>query len=98
VVHEVGHFLGLDHSTIQIATMFSQALPAETKKRDLTQDDRNGYCALYGPLSEPIATPEPVTTSSGCSASAHSEHHLAQIGLMVICGFLLCGLSSQRWD
>jgi hypothetical protein len=98
VVHEVGHFLGLDHSSIQIATMFSQALPSETEKRDLTQDDRNGYCALYGPLAAPIPVPEPVRSNSGCGAAVYGDAQIAQVGLMVICGLLLCGLSSQRWD
>jgi hypothetical protein len=49
VVHEAGHFLGLDHSTVPAASMFAKAPLAETLKRDLDSDDVNGFCAIYGP-------------------------------------------------
>ncbi len=49
VTHEAGHFLGLDHSLESEATMFNTAPPGEILKRDLLEDDVNGYCALYGP-------------------------------------------------
>lgn len=50
VTHEVGHFLGLDHSADTEATMYGLAANGETKKRTLEQDDKDGYCALYQPL------------------------------------------------
>ncbi len=46
-VHEIGHFLGLDHSTVPGATMFAEAPMGEVRKRDLTSDDREGVCFLY---------------------------------------------------
>lgn len=46
-VHELGHLLGLEHSPLPDATMFADAPPEETKKRDLGQDDREGICAIY---------------------------------------------------
>ncbi|MBT9557047.1 MAG: matrixin family metalloprotease [Myxococcales bacterium] len=52
-VHELGHFLGLDHSTEKSATMYFTAPQGETKKRTLSQDDLDGYCALYGPNALP---------------------------------------------
>ena len=73
VVHEIGHFLGLDHSTKEFpdATMFASAPPQETKKRDLTQDDIDGYCALYGAGAAPwpvvIGTLPPKGQESACT-------------------------------
>ncbi|TNE48838.1 MAG: matrixin family metalloprotease [Deltaproteobacteria bacterium] len=46
-VHEIGHFLGLDHSTVPSATMFAEAPIGEMQKRDLASDDREGVCFLY---------------------------------------------------
>jgi len=50
LTHEVGHFIGLDHSDLSAATMFSTAPIGEITKRSLHPDDINGLCATY-PLS-----------------------------------------------
>ena len=47
VTHELGHFLGLDHSDDPTSTMVSQAEPGEVTKRTLEQDDIDGACTLY---------------------------------------------------
>lgn len=49
VTHELGHYLGLAHSTEPDATMYASALAGETIKRDLTADDVAGICAIYPP-------------------------------------------------
>lgn len=46
-VHEIGHLLGLDHSSDSNAVMYSK-IPPGTVKRDLAQDDIDGIHALYG--------------------------------------------------
>ena len=51
VTHEVGHFLGLDHTSVMDATMFASAPEGEFRKRDLHDDDLAGLCATY-----PMAT------------------------------------------
>lgn len=51
VTHELGHFLGLDHSDDPVSTMVSQAEPGEVTKRSLEQDDIDGACTLY-PIEE----------------------------------------------
>lgn len=55
-VHEIGHLMGLAHTTDVNASMFGSAAPGEVKKRDLNCDDfsamifkypsnaANGYC------------------------------------------------------
>ncbi len=56
LTHEIGHFLGLDHTqgdsftgtgSYLDATMFASAPLAETKKRSLEDDDINGVCTIY---------------------------------------------------
>ncbi len=46
IVHELGHFYGLDHSTVDSAVMEAR-YDAETPRRALTDDDTDGVCALY---------------------------------------------------
>jgi len=48
VTHEVGHFLGLDHSAVHRATMNPAVKESETWQRSLETDDRAGATALYG--------------------------------------------------
>ena len=50
ITHEFGHALGLDHSAQEQATMAPTALPGEISKRDLEQDDIDGYQNLYKDL------------------------------------------------
>lgn len=45
--HEIGHFLGLDHTPVPEATMYASAPVGETKKRSLDQDDLDGLCEIY---------------------------------------------------
>ncbi|MFP4600525.1 MAG: matrixin family metalloprotease [Persicimonas sp.] len=47
LVHEVGHFIGLDHTPVSEATMYASAAEGETKKRTLEQDDIDGICYIY---------------------------------------------------
>jgi len=49
LTHELGHYLGLAHSTDMDATMFASAVAGETVKRDLDIDDIAGICEIYPP-------------------------------------------------
>lgn len=49
LTHELGHYLGLAHSTEPDATMYASAIAGETIKRDLSADDAEGICAVYPP-------------------------------------------------
>jgi hypothetical protein len=47
ITHELGHAIGLEHSSVESATMFAQTRSSETSKRDLDADDISGVAALY---------------------------------------------------
>ena len=47
VTHEVGHFLGLDHSNVSQATMFASAPAGERAKFSLHADDIEGICEIH---------------------------------------------------
>ncbi len=47
LTHEVGHFLGFDHTPDVDATMFASAAACEIRKRDLGTTDLNGLCTVY---------------------------------------------------
>lgn len=48
VTHEIGHVLGLGHTSVKGAVMYPSLRP-RTKKLDLKIDDVEGVQALYGP-------------------------------------------------
>jgi hypothetical protein len=47
--HEVGHFLGISHSSLSEATMRPDYLPGSLGLRDLDADDAAAICATYPP-------------------------------------------------
>ncbi len=51
--HELGHALGLGHSSDFNATMYSSISGSSTKERSLNSDDINGVRAIYG-VADPI--------------------------------------------
>jgi Matrixin len=53
VTHEMGHFLGLNHSPNTDATMFGNYERGTTTLRDLSDDDSAGICAIYPPGDVP---------------------------------------------
>ncbi|MEZ0310191.1 MAG: matrixin family metalloprotease [Myxococcota bacterium] len=85
-VHEIGHFLGLAHtsSAFPRATMAARAVPGETEKRDLACDDagavtfkypadaENGYCSPPTPSCGNCAPPDSATTEAIVRISAQS--------------------------
>ncbi|RMG15965.1 MAG: hypothetical protein D6729_11585, partial [Deltaproteobacteria bacterium] len=81
-VHEMGHFLGLDHSYVNGSTMYP-SYSGGIAERDLHQDDIDGVCALYpgsctctGPADckqgevcqSGTCVPAPCTSNTECQA------------------------------
>jgi hypothetical protein len=52
LTHEVGHFLGLDHSTVENATMRANYDLSNLGARTLSSDDRAGICSVYSPMED----------------------------------------------
>lgn len=52
--HEVGHFLGLYHVSCQGAVMYPTSSPV-SENYTLSSHERAGMCALYAPLTTPLA-------------------------------------------
>jgi hypothetical protein len=59
ITHEIGHFIGLDHTLDTEATMFAGYDEGETKQRTLEPDDVAGVCAIYPALREGTCEPAP---------------------------------------
>ncbi len=47
ITHEAGHFIGLDHTPVETATMYASAPAGERSKATLDPDDVEGMCAIY---------------------------------------------------
>lgn len=81
LTHEVGHFLGLDHTPVQQATMFFSATVGETQKRSLENDDIEGLCTIYPVVDEnrtcaaapPFVAPTSDGQDDGCCATANGR-------------------------
>lgn len=96
ITHELGHYLGLAHSTNMDATMFASAVAGETIKRDLDADDVEGLCAVYppgSPAGECEFTPRgglDLGCDEGCNASGVGRGGSAVwLGLLGVLGLLM---------
>lgn len=100
LTHELGHYLGLAHTTDPTATMFASAVAGETSKRDLARDDVEGICAVYPPgtpAGECDFTPRggfDPSCEDGCSVAAPG--HGSRAGLPALLGLAALGLVRFR--
>jgi hypothetical protein len=70
LTHEIGHFLGLDHSRVQGALMSKGYQMLQLSRELLTEDDIDAICAAYPP-GPPLACAAP-------SAPAYDECQLQE--------------------
>ncbi|MBK8258665.1 MAG: matrixin family metalloprotease [Polyangiaceae bacterium] len=74
VTHEIGHFIGLDHTPDPDATMFAGYEAGTTSQRTLEFDDVSAVCAVYPPDREAVCDPEPKNgLGDKCSGEADEE-------------------------
>lgn len=88
ITHEVGHVLGLDHSTVAASTMYATAPAGETLKTTLDDDDRAGLCTAYRTGCTSQGCRPPVQADGGCRATRTATGWAASLG-----GLLAVGLA-----
>ena len=107
LTHEIGHFIGLDHSFDMEATMYSAAGLGELSKRSLKSDDEAGLCTIY-PISK-AADAKPCNRSNlgyftkgqgkiddGCCHTAPSAPSTRSGLLLFVVGFMLVLIRIRR--
>ncbi|MDX2052733.1 MAG: matrixin family metalloprotease [Polyangiaceae bacterium] len=68
ILHETGHFFGLDHARSPSATMYIMYEAGKGNLRVLDPDDISGMCAMYPPLMKAVTMETPAGPSkAGCS-------------------------------
>jgi hypothetical protein len=70
LTHEVGHFIGVAHSSESDAVMFASYSPGSISQRTLTRDDVGAVCAIYPPGRAADCNVEP---RGGFSATCGAE-------------------------
>lgn len=71
-VHEIGHLLGLGHSSVEDAIMFP-TITSRTRKVDLAVDDVLGIQTLYGANPNYVNTPSSTTATNVPTQSNHQS-------------------------
>jgi MYXO-CTERM domain-containing protein len=105
LVHEVGHFIGLDHTSVEPATMYASADIGEIDKRTLHEDDIEGICHIYpaspGQMSgceDPAPENPDPPDNGGCCATTNAPAPGALNWLFAAAGFLaLVGVRRRRF-
>lgn len=108
VMHEAGHVLGLSHSTVPTATMYTSYSPGSHDLRNLDVDDVRGVCAAIAPdrAVSPVCDPTPRhgfasrcgEETKGCVATGVTTGgRQGPVGLgAVLAGLLLLRVRSRR--
>ncbi|CAL1357230.1 unnamed protein product [Linum trigynum] len=86
-VHEIGHLLGLGHSSIESAIMYP-TISSRTRKVELAQDDIDGVQQLYGSNPNFNGTSTPSIQERDTSG-AHGEERWGFVTLLLAVGLIL---------
>lgn len=98
LTHELGHFLGLDHSPIEAATMYYQAFAGEIDMRDLHSDDVEGICSIFAVEHElacdlaiydlKSGTPQPLSSMKTSSEEGCTQSSPHVLPLWLVCALI----------
>ncbi len=81
MTHEVGHFIGVAHSSVSDAVMFASYSPGSIAQRKLTADDIAAVCAIYPPSSGAACD---TTPRNGFSATCGAEEDSSKCSVATI--------------
>ncbi|CAI0379610.1 unnamed protein product [Linum tenue] len=87
-VHEIGHLLGLGHSSDESAIMFPSIGPG-TRKVELAQDDIDGLLQLYGSNPDFNGTSTPSVQGRDSSAARNLQERRWGVSFLLAVGFIL---------
>ncbi|GMN41695.1 hypothetical protein TIFTF001_010928 [Ficus carica] len=73
-VHEIGHLLGLGHSSVEESIMYP-TISSRTRKVELASDDILGIQELYGANPNYNSSSTPSTTTQQSETSDGGDHH-----------------------
>lgn len=83
VVHEIGHLLGLGHSSVEDAIMFP-TISSGVRKVELARDDVEGIQVLYGSNPDNNGTTGPTLGEREMSGGRRQSSVIVQIVLLVV--------------
>ncbi|KAF2302456.1 hypothetical protein GH714_036416 [Hevea brasiliensis] len=87
-VHEIGHLLGLGHSSVEEAIMYP-SIPSRTRKVELAQDDIDGIQQLYGKNPNYNGTSTSSIQERETSGADYVHSRWSLISFLMRVGFLL---------
>jgi uncharacterized protein (TIGR03382 family) len=98
LTHELGHALGLGHSTDPRSTMYPDLYPDDTRARNVGADDRAGIAAIYATVSSapgasapegsaPVAgkaDDDAAQAATGCSMAGHTDGNPLALAVLLL--------------
>ncbi|XP_076892853.1 metalloendoproteinase 3-MMP-like [Bidens hawaiensis] len=82
-VHEIGHLLGLGHSSVEEAVMFP-TISSGVRKVELARDDVDGIQELYGTNPDSNGTTGPTFGEREMSGATRGSGSLGLVGLLLL--------------
>ena len=97
MTHEVGHFIGVAHSSDSSAVMFASYSPGSIAQRKLTEDDMAAVCAIYPPKSDAACDVEPRGGFSDTCGGEEENKPLCSLGTVGDRGTRIAGTTSASF-